>query len=477
MQSRISSDTSSDEEMDVSALAPEELAELGLSNLFDHSASKDRRTQASEQMSTLLDASFTRQRSADSTKVSREYFTYLSEFRKSEYYLGLQERLNKNQKLTPQEYTIYAMTTANVNALDPDALRKMTDYLHVDNFDANLKVLIAVRDWQNAVDPAIKTELNKALRYALIQRGSVRNHVEMFLNLHGANLQGADLNDIGLDYTDLRHANLSYANVYGVGMHYSNLDNANLSYGACVSEWSGAHTGPSIKCSSARNACFDNIDANNLDWGKSDFTGASFKFAKIGPGHFTDAIFDGADFTGGELNFSRTYTSNFCSLKGTNLAYANIVGADYSRLDLTGATLFIAETFTNTDDLNRGLLKANKKLLNPIREADSSEWYKESEIKARQNVIAHNVVFHLGKSSLSDTEKLAMLDSALNHPIFQPEKTLHQLANWAGRSLYAVQSTLFGSTPHHEVYATEAIKILEEERDAVAARCTTPTPN
>ena len=98
---------------------------------------------------------------AGKTYMLNQYIATLTTHRKSEYYLGLQERLNKNIKLTPAEYMIHAMVTENVNTLDPEALRQMTKYHNVQNFTANLWVLITMREWQNATDPAIKKESSK----------------------------------------------------------------------------------------------------------------------------------------------------------------------------------------------------------------------------------------------------------------------------------------------------------------------------
>src|SRR3990167_4468174 len=130
-------------------LTAEELQEMGLSIYFDFYSSDERDDLMHTKMNELVTASLTRQYSDSSMVLRRDkYVAFMDQVRKSEYFLSLQARFERNEKLSPGEYTYFALTTDDVNKLNPQALREMREFYHYQNFDANLDVLIAARDWQ-----------------------------------------------------------------------------------------------------------------------------------------------------------------------------------------------------------------------------------------------------------------------------------------------------------------------------------------
>ena len=142
------------------------------------------------------------------------------------------------------------------------------------------------------------------------------------------------------------------------------------------------------------------------------------------------------------------------------------------KLDLTGAPLFYDDSFDSSERLDLDLYEMKRDFLDPIYNADASEGYIESEINARQNVIASNVAYHVCNSKMADTAKLTILNAALEHPVFQPEQVWQEIANQFQRSIYTVKHTLFSDKDqHHEPYATEAINLLEAVRDQFAESC------
>ncbi len=458
-------ETSSDTaEKTLNDYTAEELEAEGLCSLFSYDDDQERKYQFHAKLNALLMASFTSDRGDAQAVVTRDkYFTHLYQERLSEYYLSLQDKLDKNEKLLAGEYYYYAMVTDNVNKLNVTALKRMSETYHIQNFDANLRVLIAAREWQEATEALSKNECMTELRQALEARGCLRRaNCEMFLNLHGINLSGADLSMSSLDYMDLGNANLSHANLYSTGIHFSNLDHANLSNADCVRpDLKGRmEDAPNIRLTLARDACFDGMVAPNLDWRESDFSGSSFKNAVIGYGLFTKTVFDHCDFTNGILSFSTSYPTEKCSLRFINLEGGKLANVDYTSVDLSGAKFMPYTAFSNAESLIAALDIINTEVMEKLRTKDTSEWYRTSQINSFQMMMADNILYHLSHLSLGHTEKANIIEAALDHDLFLPEKYLQQLAFRTERNIYS-----FFTAQSHESYATEAVKMLEIARD------------
>lgn len=459
-----SSDTSSDEgERTLNNLTAEELEAEGLCSLFSYDDNKERNRQSGQKLDALVFASHIHHHGDEKAAMARnKYFAYLNNERASEYYQSLQAKLDNNEKLLASEYYYFAMTTDNVSKLNVTALQRMSEMHHIQNLDHNISVLILARAWQDTTDPTEKKSVNDLLRQALENRGNLRRaNCEMFLNLHGINLSGADLSMSCLDFIDLGNADLSNCNLYDTIFHFSNLDYANLSNPDCVRpDLKGRiEQGPCIRFSSVKNACFDHMTAPNVNWSDSDFTGSSFKNAKIGHGNFTETIFDHCDFSSSVLSFTNSYERK-SSLKFANLMNAQLVHADYASLDLTGAQLMPYTAFSDAQSLCAALDIINAEVMKKLRTLDTSEWHRTSQINSFQKMMAENIIFHLGHLSFSHMAKAFIIESALEHELFLPEKYLHQLAFRAERNIYS-----FFSNQTHEAYATEAVKMLELARD------------
>jgi len=386
--------------------------------------------------------------------------------RNSEYFLNLKAKLENNEKLTPGEYYYFAMVTDDVNKLNIKALETMTIWFDNENFTANLDILIAARRWQETRNPVAKSTYNRELREALINRGSRRTHVNMYLNLRGINLSGADLSMVSLDYADLANANLSYCNLYDTQFHLSDLDNADLSNPDCVRpDLEGRmEQGPVIVCSRARNARLDFMKATNITWSESDFTGSSIQCTEINSGIFDNTIFDECDFTSSRLHFSNKSQDCFCSFKSADVSFCELVNINYDRMDFTGATMLDTEAFINTRKLGAALNLLNEATMQSIKTTDKSDWWRTSQIDAYQKTVAANIIYHLDRSEMREIEKAAFIESVLDHSLFAPDTFASRLAYRAERNIY----TLFSSQPH-EYYATNAVSLLEAARDRMLA--------
>ena len=444
----------------------------GISKYFDHENSLDREAKLADAMEALSEASI-----VDQEDAHKKYFSFLNKVRNSAYFLSLKNKFERYIKLSPGEYMYFALTTDDVNQLHPQALHEIMKSYAVKEFTANIHVLIAALEWQQANGKDEFTLRNAELKDALYTRVYVVNGCEKFLNLHAMNFAGADLSMTNLDYIDLGHADLSHTNLYDTGFHFSNLDDAYLNSPDCVRpDLKGRNEkGPTIKHCSARNAHFDGMDAPNVDWQDSDFTSSTFENTNIGPGCFTNAIFNDANFKNGKLVFARNYMTSHCSLKNADFSAGKIIDADYSKLDLIGTKIFKDDAFDSHANLQQALDAINHDLLDPIRNTQANEEYIESEITARKILVADSLVDQIRQcENLSNTEKAELLDFALDHNIVQPEKLLFRMANSVDRSMYNVGATFFNQLPHHAGYATAAMQKLEAARDQYIEVSNTP---
>ena len=143
------------------------------------------------------------------------------------------------------------------------------------------------------------------------------------VDLSGANLSGANLNDTWMEGTDLSGANLSGANLTFAFLPQAKLTGADLT------------------------------DANLTDaflWetglGGADLTSANLSGAFMGYADLVHANLSGADLTGANLGKGEDRTCETCP--SANLSYANLTGADLTDANLTESLLDNAIFSTDT---------------------------------------------------------------------------------------------------------------------------------
>lgn len=451
-------------ERDLSDYNSEELQEMGFSPLFSYDKDSRRNTLIDNRINDLVANSATSNKGQSEAERRDNFLAHLNDVRKSAYYRSLKDKFVLNEKLLPGEYIYFALTTDNVNLLNPEALRVITDYYEVPEFTANINILTALRDWQNADNQKTKAVYNALLCDLLNQRAE--SDSVTFLNLRHAMLSGAELSLTKLNYTDLGAADLSHCHMNNTRFICSNLDGADMSHATSQSA-DKKNKGFDIKSSLARNACFDAVNAQNIDWGMSDFTGSSFRGAVVGYGTFAGTKFNRANFKGASLRISRNNQGQF-SLREANLIDCKLVGQDYTKIDLTGATIFADATFSSVRNLVDQLDDINDGTLEKIKERESSEKFKSEQTNALQQVVAKNIIRHLDKSDLGVDEQVEMYNAAIEHDLFQPNSFFARLANNADRSIFSLGNTIFGDAEQYSTaYATKALELLERARDSL----------
>lgn len=415
----------------------------------------------------------------DHSKIEKrnKYYAEMVKFRLSPYFLQIKARFGQHQKLVPAEMYFYAMATDDVSKLQVEVLREVSYYYHDFAFESNFNVLLCALQWQNETTDAAKLSLCIELRKRFIERVSRfahKNDIVHWLNLRGINLTGADLTAAQLHYIDFEVSNLSASKLGGAQFECCILDGANLSNSSCYSDESDSVCGPSIGRSSARGTCFDRMSAFNDDswsmihWDHSDFTGASFRDATIGPVSFCKSVLDHADIENGVVMFGRGIDDD-CSMHQASLIGAVLHGTDFKFLE--PSTKFLSDdVLLSTDVLSDELTQLS------VRFSQKSEKYmsdprKVEQLAALSIKLANSLVYQLDKSNLSDDEKIELLNYAIQQSIFQPEGVSKWMANTASR-YYQAASSMFSSSgnQHHEYHTTPAIEILEGARDVCLTR-------
>src|SRR3990167_2216226 len=117
----------------------------------------------------------------------------LERLRQDNYFLELKRKFAAGEKLLPAEYLYFAMTTDNVDQINPDVLLQTQAHFNHSNFNENVSILYHYRKWRTVIDQKEKSHHYKALKLLLDERPNDNGFPHLILNLHGANFQGADL--------------------------------------------------------------------------------------------------------------------------------------------------------------------------------------------------------------------------------------------------------------------------------------------
>jgi uncharacterized protein YjbI with pentapeptide repeats len=205
---------------------------------------------------------------------------------------------------------------------------------------------------------------------------------DIFPNLKGAHLRGANLIEAKLSRANLSGARLSQANLSGARLSQANLTRANLtgadltaanlmSAKLSLANLSGAWlslaelmranlTGANLieaKLIEAKLNLADltGADLSRAELGGADLMGAKLSGAILREARFGSADLSGADFTGADLTGTYLVKANFSDvhlnrayLVKANLSAANLMSAKLSRANLSGANLQAA-ILVNTD--------------------------------------------------------------------------------------------------------------------------------
>ena len=134
-----------------------------------------------------------------------------------------------------------------------------------------------------------------------------------FLNLSGANLNGADLIDAKLSGADLTDTNLTRADLNGADLTDANLTRADL-------------RGADLRGADLNGAHLKDVNLTGANLGGADLSGAKLGGVKLGGADLTDAKLGGADLT-------------YSYLTSADLRGANLTRTDLSDADLIGTKL------------------------------------------------------------------------------------------------------------------------------------------
>jgi uncharacterized protein YjbI with pentapeptide repeats len=185
-----------------------------------------------------------------------------------------------------------------------------------------------------------KDELEAILRRQGQTSGSREKSSDQ-VDLHNAELKGADLSKaflsgINLSQADLRWANLSEADLSGASLRRANLQGANLSRATA--------RGTELQQADLRGA-----DLKNANFIGADLRGADLRCVNFGQVNFIDAILKDADLSQTDLRHAnlagaKPYGADFhrADLRGTNLNMADLRHANLSEANLCGALLIEA---------------------------------------------------------------------------------------------------------------------------------------
>lgn len=395
-------------------------------------------------------------------------YDVLAQLRQEAYFLELERKLAAGERLLAAEYLYFAMTTGQVDQVDPEVLLEAQKHFNNSSFSENISILYRYRKWQTVTDQKEKGQQFKALKHLLSERPMRDNSLQhLILNLHGANLQEADLRELNFDNTDFGEANFSKALVMNTKFHCSNLDRANFTEAESKQNIHPHHVGaPSFKSARARHAIFDGLKANNLDWGFGDFTGSSFKRVEITQARCDHAVFDDTDFSEGYIQFaSDGSASNKCSFKRANFVTGRLHRADY-RLINCDQTKFITDgAFVNSEILKDEIDRIERTGIGAIKEVKGSAAYQESQITSFQNIIATHVTEGISATSQTAEAKRDLVNIALERNFFQPDSQYKPAINSAYRSTLGLCSFFTDEYQHHEFFTTPAIHILQVARN------------
>ena len=194
------------------------------------------------------------------------------------------------------------------------------------------------------IDGTTQIEERWRLVWEIVNRGAKNR------NLNGADLTGADLQQLDLsganlsearlDGASLRGANLSGADLTGVSLHSADLTGANLA-GANLYEaqLNGASLPSVLSGANLRKA-----NLSGLDLAGYDLSGLNLSRAELRWTNLAEADLSGADLSEAHLEGAYLWQANLqnANMRGVYLAGAYLWQANLAGVDLTGAEMYEA---------------------------------------------------------------------------------------------------------------------------------------
>jgi uncharacterized protein YjbI with pentapeptide repeats len=195
------------------------------------------------------------------------------------------------------------------------------------------------------LDPGRKTAVMRFLGEAvLIQRGEGRDPI---IDLGGADLSAADLNEVdyysgflrgaSLNEADLSDADLRWATLSNANLRDANLSDANLSYANLrdASLFKANLKEADLRWARLSDANLNEADLSNASLRGVDLNNAFLPLADLQAANLNEADLSGADLFGANLNNANLRDAN---LSDANLTWdANVRDANLSDANLSGA--------------------------------------------------------------------------------------------------------------------------------------------
>ena len=182
----------------------------------------------------------------------------------------------------------------------------------------------------------------KAVLLQFLAKSNLLDSDRPIISLVGADLSGANLNNVNLSKLDLRDANLSNAklnraNLTSTKLFRANLDGADLSFANLSSA--------ELFRASLGNAklFFANLSSANLNG--ADLSGTDVSLANLMGADLSNATLNNTDLSFANLSNTKLLAANFT---GAQLSFANLKGANIKEADLCNATLRNAD-LSNAD--------------------------------------------------------------------------------------------------------------------------------
>ena len=182
----------------------------------------------------------------------------------------------------------------------------------------------------------------KAVLLQFLAKSNLLDSDRPIISLVGADLSGANLNNVNLSKLDLRDANLSNAklnraNLTGTKLFRANLDGADLSFANLSSA--------ELFRASLGNAklFFANLSSANLNG--ADLSDTDVSLANLMGADLSNAILKNTDLSFANLSNTKLLVANFTDAQ---LSFANLKGANIKEADLSNATLRNAD-LSNAD--------------------------------------------------------------------------------------------------------------------------------
>ena len=287
--------------------------------------------------------------------------------------------------------------------------------------------------------------------------------------MRGFNFEGADLTSTSLDFMDLENANFSRAILHNATIKLSDISHAQFYRATAIRGRNQKNFDQEVFAlygTIAKNASFDEVDFFEPFFTECDFSGSTFKYARIASATLDKAILDDSDFSHCTLSMTCDYTVNRFSMKNTNLVDAELHPFTLRDAEMTGVKCLSNDAFMNVDNLNAELDKALQ-LLKKFTES-GSDVYKQSQNELFKKMIADNVVAGCSGLSNDNVLKQQLIDAALSHSMLLPETEIKRFFFSVSRSMYAAQCTLFGKDNQQHIYRpSSALQVLEEASEEI----------